>query len=256
MKVGIEWRIEDGVALAALVRREARNALCRQMVDELDALLAAWTDDEAVRVVLLYGAGDHFAAGADLKEMLPMTAADALLQDYAGCSWRLATFPKPTVAAVDGYALGGGCELVEMCDIVIASERARFGHPELLVGTMPGAGGTQRLPRVLGKHVAMDMFLTGRQLGAQEALQHGLVSRVVEASCLLESALAVAKEVARRSQPVARMIKTAVQAGLEDASGPSLALERRLFQLGFDLQDRREGMSAFVEKRDPVFRHR
>lgn len=252
----IAFETDAGVATITLARTEARNALCKPLIDELDARLLECEARDDVRVVLLAGEGPHFAAGADVKEMLSMMPDEVLLEDFAGCSRRLAAFPKPVVAAVDGYALGGGCELVETCDIVIASERARFGHPELLVGTMPGAGGTQRLPRVLGKHLAMDVFLTGRQLSAQEALQHGLVSRVVAPDALQSTALAIAREIAGRSAPVARMLKAAVQAGLQDATGTGLDLERRLFQLGFALADRREGMAAFVERREAMFRHR
>lgn len=248
--------ITDGVAILTLNRPAARNALCAQLIAELDACLDACSTDDGVRVLLLTGSGDHFAAGADLKEMQDMGAAQVAMEDFAGCSKRLGAFPKPTIAAVDGFALGGGCELVEMCDIVVASERARFAHPEYLAGTMPGAGGTQRLPRVLGKHLAMDLLLSGRQLTAREAEQHGLVSRVVEPGALMETALTLARQIAGRSAPVAQLLKAAVQAGLEDAQGTGLVLERRLFQMTFALEDRQEGMRAFVEKRPAQFRHR
>ncbi|HVL76995.1 MAG TPA: enoyl-CoA hydratase-related protein [Noviherbaspirillum sp.] len=248
--------IDDGIAVLRLNRPEARNALSRALTGQLDAHLQAVERRDDVRVIVLCAEGEHFAAGADVREMHNMDQAQVLLADFAGCSRHLACVAMPVIAAVDGCVLGGGCELVEMCDIVIASERSSFGHPEFMLGTMPGAGGTQRLPRVLGKHLAMDLFLTGRRLGAQEAQQHGLVSRVVPAEELMPLALQLARAIAACSAPVARLIKQAVQAGLQDRESTGLALERALFQQSFALADRAEGMAAFVEKRKPKFRHR
>jgi enoyl-CoA hydratase len=222
----------------------------------LEACLTALDADPAVKAVVLTGAGANFAAGADLKEMLPMTAAQVMASDFTGCCHRLADLGKPVIAAVSGLVLGGGCELVEMCDLVIAADTARFGHPEITVGTMPGAGGTQRLPKAVGKHVAMDMLLTGRVLTAEEALGCGLVSRVVGAERLLDEALAVARQIASFSAPVARMIKEAVNRSFAMPLPEGLALERRLFHLTFALDDRKEGMAAFVGKRRPAFQDR
>jgi enoyl-CoA hydratase len=248
--------VDDGVALVMLDRQEALNALSLELVRALEAALDQLDADPAVRALILAGAGRHFAAGADIREMLPMTAVDVLLADFSGCCHRLADARKPVVAAVDGYALGGGCELVEMCDVVIAAETARFGHPEVTVGTMPGAGGTQRLPRAIGKARAMDLLLTGRTLTAVEAERCGLVSRVVPPDRLLDEAKAVARRIASFSAPVVRMIKEAANFAFRLSLPDGLAFERRLFHLTFALDDRREGMAAFVEKRTPTFADR
>ncbi|HEY8608335.1 MAG TPA: enoyl-CoA hydratase-related protein [Noviherbaspirillum sp.] len=248
--------VQDGVGIATLRRPAAKNALSVKLVAALTCVLETFESDREVRAILLAGEGGCFAAGADIKEMLPLTVQDVIAGDFAGCCTRLAAVKKPVVAAVDGFALGGGCELVEACDIVIASVDAVFAHPEVRLGTMPGAGGTQRLPRSVGKHLAMDMLLTGRQLTADEALRFGLVSRVVPAGELRATALRVAADVASLSGPVTQMIKQAVCHGLNEHDGPGYALERKLFHLGFALEDRREGMQAFLEKRPPSFRHR
>lgn len=247
---------EGAVAVITLDRPGARNALCREMIAALDFALDELDADGDVRAVVLTGAGGHFAAGADLKEMLGMTAADAVLDDFAGCSKRLPEVSKPVIAAAGGWVLGGGCELVEMCDVVIAAETARFGHPEVTVGTMPGAGGTQRLTRALGKAKAMDLLLTGRTMTAEEAERCGLVSRIVPADRLMDEAMEVARRIAGLSAPVIRMIKDGVGQAQRGGLDEGLAYERRLFHLTFTLDDRREGMAAFVEKRAPVWRHR
>lgn len=247
--------VDHGVGIAALNRPVSKNALCRELVSVLGRALDVFEADDAVRAILLTGEGNCFAAGADIKEMLPMTAQVAIDSDYSGCCERLASVAKPVVAAVDGFALGGGCELVEMCDIVIASDRAVFAHPEVCLGTMPGAGGTQRLPKAVGKHIAMDMLLTGRHVSAEEAYRFGLVSRVVPAPELQDAARRVAMQIASLSGPVTRTIKQAVRYGMGDHDGPGFTLERKLFQLTFALDDRKEGMDAFVNKRKPDFRH-
>lgn len=252
----VEVSIDGRVAVAVLNRPRTHNAISTAMVEELGAVLDRLDADPAVTVVVLTGAGPSFAAGADLKEMLPMTAAEVAEGDFSGCCDTLADFSKPVVAAVGGMALGGGCELAEMCDIIIAAHTARFGHPEVTVGTMPGAGGTQRLPRAVGKHVAMDMLLTGRFIDADEALRCGLVSRVVPEDKLMEEALGVARRIASFSGPVTRSIKQSV---LQSFAGPireGLCAERRLFHAIFRLRDRSEGMQAFVEKRTPAFEDR
>lgn len=248
--------VESKVAVLELRRLKFLNALCDQLVAELTDVLDALEADVGVSAVVLTGGPDVFAAGADLKEMAGRTLAEVLDADFSGCCPRLAAFGLPVVAAVAGYALGGGCELVEMCDIVIAADTAKFGHPEITVGTMPGAGGTQRLPRAVGKHKALDLLLTGRMMDAAEAERAGLVSRVVPGEQLLATALSVAKTVASRSRPVLKLIKQAVLQSQSAALAEGLAFERKLFQMTFGFDDRREGMEAFLEKRKPVFRNR
>lgn len=246
----------DGVAEVVLNRPQARNALSRALIAALDDTLERLAADETVRVVILTGVGGHFAAGADLKDMASMTAEEAAAADFAGCSRTLPRLPQPVMAAVEGVALGGGCELVEMADIVIAGHGARFGHPEVTAGTMPGAGGTQRLPRLVGPALALDLLLTGRSLTADEALSAGLVARVVADGQALDAARAVARHLSTLSAPVLRAVKAAVRRGQEVPLSLGLAEERRLFHRTFALDDRREGMTAFAEKRPPRFQHR
>jgi len=248
--------VEEQIAIVSLNRPDAKNALSISLTDELASVLDRADNDPDVNVILLTGAGNHFAAGADVKEMLPMTLADVHHQDFAGCCTRLATVAKPVVAVVEGYALGGGCELIEMCDIVVASENAKFGHPEITLATMSGAGGTQRLPRVVGKHIAMDLLLTGRVINAQEALQAGLVSRIFPPDQLRSGGLDICRKIAKLSAPVVRMVKQAVNQGLNDSLVSGLAFERKQFHLTFGLVDRTEGMAAFVERRTPAFKGR
>lgn len=254
MPKDITVEIADRVAEVTLNRPQACNALSACLTGELSEALDGLEADDSVKVVLLAGAGPHFCAGADVREMLDMTAAEALTGDFAGCCTRLASFAKPVVAAIRGVALGGGCELVEMCDVVVAAESARFGHPEITLGTMPGAGGTQRLTRALGKALAMDLLLTGRLLSAAEAQGAGLVSRVVADDQVLDEARAVARRIAGTSAPVARLIKRAVHAAAGEGDG--LTLERGLFHLTFALHDRRAGMAAFLERRPAEFEDR
>lgn len=246
--------IDAGVGILRLNRPLAKNAISIELTEALSNALEELDRDASVNVILLTGEGGHFAAGADVKEMVSLDANQVLLSNFAGCCERLADVKKPVIAAVDGFALGGGCELVEMCDIVIASQTAKFGHPEVTLATMSGAGGTQRLPRVIGKHWAMDLLLTGRFISAQEAYQAGLVSRVVAPADLLSEAMDTAKRIAAFSGPVTRMIKQAVNDGLNDSLHSGLALERRLFHLTFALADRKEGMEAFCDRRQPAFK--
>ena len=247
--------IEEKVATITLNRPKALNALCDGLVEEMNAALNELETDQSVSAVILTGGENVFAAGADLKEMLDNTLQKVVEGNFAGCCTRLADFEVPVIAAVSGYALGGGCELVEMCDIVIAADNAKFGHPEISVGTMPGAGGTQRLPRSIGKHKAMDLLLTARMMDAGEAESAGLVSRVVSRDALLETARSVAKTVASFSRPVLKLMKQSVLQSQAIPLSEGLAFERKLFQMTFGFDDRREGMKAFIEKRKPIFRN-
>ncbi len=248
--------VEERVATVRIDRPQALNALCDRLVAEMDAALDGLEGNPSVAAVVLTGGPHVFAAGADLKEMAGKSVPDVVGEDFSGCCHRLAAFQLPVIAAVAGYALGGGCELVEMCDIVIAADTARFGHPEVTVGTLSGAGGTQRLPRAVGKHKAMDLLLTGRIMDAQEAERAGLVSRLVPEDKLLDTARSVAQTVAARSRPVLRLLKQAVLRSQSMPLDDGLAFERKLFQLTFGLHDRREGMEAFAEKREPRYQDR
>lgn len=245
----------DGVGHVTLSRPGALNALSREFCQEIDAALRDLDNAECVRAILISSALKHFCAGADIREMAEMTAEEVVAGQFTGCVASLPDISKPVIVAVKGLAAGGGCELVEMCDIVIAAASAKFRHPEITLAAMPGAGGTQRLPRVVGKHVAMDMLLTGRALSADEALAAGLVSRVVPDEQLDATALAIARQVASFSGPVTRRIKASVndtQVGL--ATG--LTAERDRFHCCFAEHDFREGVGAFIEKRSARFLHR
>lgn len=243
----------NGVAELVLDRAAARNALCRAMTDAMAAHLARLEADAGVRVLLLRAEGDHFAAGADVKEMLGMTAAEAVETDFAGCCAPLGDFPKPVVALVQGMALGGGCELVEMCDIVLAADNAVFGHPEVRLGTMPGAGGSQRLPRLVGLAKALDLLLTGRRMDAVEAERCGLVSRIVPTADLLDVGRTLAADLAGLSAATLASIKRTAREGADLPLPDALRLERRAFHRTLDHPDSGEGMRAFVEKRTPRF---
>ncbi|WP_349615941.1 enoyl-CoA hydratase [Azotobacter salinestris] len=245
------------VALITLNRPQALNALSPQLTAELSALLDALEADDGVAAVVLTGSEKAFAAGADIKAMKDWTYMDVYKSDFITASWeRLASFRKPSIAAVAGYALGGGCELAMMCDFIIAADSARFGQPEITLGTIPGAGGTQRLTRFIGKAKAMDMVLTGRLMDAQEAERCGLVSRLVPADRLIEEALAAATKIAQMSAPIAMMAKESVNRAFETSLAEGIRFERRLFHSTFATEDRQEGMAAFVEKRKPDFKDR
>ncbi|MGA0594981.1 enoyl-CoA hydratase-related protein [Enterovirga sp. CN4-39] len=245
----VKVSVRDGVATLVMSRPEARNALSSALVAEMTGALDDLDRDDTVRVVLVTGEGRDFAAGADVHEMICMNVQDAVAKDFAGCCTRLGEFRKPVVAAVAGYALGGGCELVEMCDVVIAAEDARFGHPEIALGTMSGAGGTQRLPRLVGRHVALDLLLTGRHLTAAEARMVGLVSRVVPREDLMKEAEAVARTIASFPPMAVRAIKEAVGRTESLPLQDGLALERRMFHLTFASDERRDRMEAFASRR-------
>ncbi|MCG8595750.1 MAG: enoyl-CoA hydratase [Kiloniellales bacterium] len=242
----------DAVGLITLNRPQALNALCAALIDELAEALDDLEADEAVGAIVVTGSEKAFAAGADIKEMLDKTYMDVYKGDFITKGWeRLSKTRKPTIAAVAGYALGGGCEIAMMCDIIIAAESAKFGQPEITIGTIPGSGGTQRLTRFVGKAKAMDLCLTGRMMDAEEAERAGLVARVVPPEKLLEEALAVAGHIASLSRPVVMMAKEAVNRAYETTLAEGILFERRLFHSTFAIDDRKEGMTAFSEKRPP-----
>lgn len=244
------------VGLVTLNRPQALNALNRQLLDELTAVLAAFEADAGIGAIVVTGSEKAFAAGADIKEMQPYGFAEAFAEDLAAGWDRVAACRKPMIAAVSGYALGGGCELAMMCDIVIAAETAKFGQPEITLGVIPGMGGTQRLTRAVGKAKAMDLVLTGRMMDAAEAERCGLVARVVAPDRLLEEALAAAEKIASFSLPATMLAKEAVARAQETVLSEGMRAERRLFHALFATEDQKEGMSAFIEKRKPAFRHR
>jgi len=247
----------DRVGLVTLNRPKALNALNDALMDELGAALRAFDADDGIGAIVITGSEKAFAAGADIGSMKDWSYMDVFRSDYITRNWEeLKRIRKPVIAAVAGYALGGGCELVMMCDIVIAADTARFGQPEIKLGIIPGAGGTQRLPRAVGKAKAMDLVLTARLMDAQEAERAGLVSRVVPAASLLEDALAAAKTIAEFSLPAVMMAKEAVQRAYEAPLAEGLLFERRLFHSLFATADQKEGMNAFIEKRPPRFGHR
>ena len=245
------------VGLITLDRPEALNALCAALIDELGRALDDFEANDGIGCIVLTGSEKAFAAGADIKEMKDRTYADVYTQDFITAGWeRLARTRKPVLAAVAGYALGGGCEIAMMCDIVIAADTAKFGQPEITLGTIPGSGGTQRLTRIVGKSKAMDMCLTGRMMDAEEAERAGLVSRVVPAARLLEDAMKTAETIASMSHPVVMMAKEAVNRAYETTLAEGIKFERRVFHATFAIADQKEGMSAFVEKRPPQWKHR
>ena len=245
------------VGLITLNRPKALNALSAGLVKDLGAALDIFEADDKIGAVVVTGSEKAFAAGADIKEMADKTYMDVYLADFITVGWeRITTCRKPIVAAVAGYALGGGCEVAMMCDTMIAAENAKFGQPEITIGTIPGAGGTQRLTRAVGKAKAMDMILTGRMMDAAEAERSGLVSRIVPVEKLLEEALAVAEKIASLSRPVVMLAKDAVNRAFETTLTEGVRYERRLFHSTFAIDDRKEGMAAFVEKRPPQFKGR
>jgi enoyl-CoA hydratase/carnithine racemase len=245
----------DGVTLIRLNRPEALNALNSQLLGELSEALDAAEADAGVRCLVLTGSEKAFAAGADIKEMSTKSYAEMFALDFfAPAARRLEQFRKPVIAAVSGYALGGGCELAMLCDFIIASETAKFGQPEINLGVMPGIGGTQRLTRFVGKSKAMDMMLTARMMDAAEAERAGLVSRVVAADKLVDEAIAAATKIAGQSPLAAMMNKELVNIAYETTLTTGVAVERRLFHSLFAFEDQKEGMSAFVEKRKPAFK--
>lgn len=253
----IQTRTEGRVGVITLNRPEALNALCDELTGELTEALAQFETDDDIGCVVLTGSKKSFAAGADIKELQGRNAVDLYLNDPFAKSWEsVARFRKPILAAVSGYALGGGCEIAMMCDFIIASDTAKFGQPEINLGVMPGAGGTQRLPRAIGKAKAMDLCLTGRMMDAEEAERAGLVARIVPADELLEVALQAAETIASKSLVVAMQTKEAINRSYEMTLDEGIRWERRVFQSQFNLEDQKEGMAAFAEKRSPHFKHR
>lgn len=245
------------VGLIRLNRPEVLNALNDALVEGIGRALDAFESDEAIGCIVLTGNEKAFAAGADIDFMKNFGYMDAYKADFITKNWeRIKTCRKPVIAAVAGYALGGGCEIAMMCDIIYAAENAKFGQPEIKLGTLPGAGGTQRLPRAVGKAKAMDLCLTGRLMDAREAEQSGLVARVFPTDRLLEETLTVAQVIASYSLPAVMMVKEAINRAFESSLAEGLLFERRVFHASFALEDQKEGMAAFLEKRQPRFKHR
>ena len=243
----------DRVALITLNRPEALNALNLQLMTELTGVAAELDGDPGIGCIVITGGERAFAAGADIKEMQPQGYMDMYMSDWFAGWEALTRVRTPLLAAVAGYALGGGCELAMICDVLLAADSAKFGQPEIKLGVMPGMGGSQRLTRAIGKAKAMELCLTGRMMDAEEAERAGLVSRVVPAERLLEEAMSVAATIASMSLPIAMMTKEAVNRAQETTLAEGLRFERRVFHAMFATQDQKEGMAAFVEKRPPEF---
>jgi enoyl-CoA hydratase/carnithine racemase len=244
------------VAIARLNRPDARNALSSELLELLGEMVDAWDADPEVRCIVIAGSDDYFAAGADIKAMRERSFQEAMVTPSARFWPRLAAVGTPLVAAVSGFALGGGCELALHCDMIVASETAEFGQPEILLGIIPGAGGTQRLARVAGKQLAMELVMTGRRIDAHEAHRIGIVNKVAPKKEWLDQAIELAEVVARRPPLAVRLAKQAVLAAEETALTAGLDYERRLYELAMATEDRVEGMTAFIEKRRPEFKGR
>lgn len=246
--------IHDKVSVIRLNRPKALNALNDQLMDELGDALLKFDMDDNIGCIVITGNEKAFAAGADIGVMAQYSYMDVYKNRYITRNWeQILHVRKPVIAAVAGYALGGGCELAMMCDFIIAAENAQFGQPEIKLGTMPGAGGTQRLPRAISKAKAMDMCLTARMMDAEEAERAGLVSRIVSSEKLMEEALSIATTIASMSLPIAMMIKESVNRAYESTLAEGVQYERRLFHSTFATEDQKEGMKAFMEKRLPNF---
>ncbi|TSD93918.1 enoyl-CoA hydratase [Skermania sp. ID1734] len=252
--IAVERR--DRVAVLRLNRPEALNALNSQLMAEVIEATKAFDRDPEVGAIVVTGSEKAFAAGADIKEMSSKAYMDAYLDDWFAAWDSFAQLRKPTIAAVSGYALGGGCELAMMCDILIAADNAKFGQPEIKLGVIPGIGGSQRLTRAVGKAKAMDLCLTGRMMDAEEAERAGLVARIVPAAELMDVALDVATQIAGMSLPIVMMAKEAVSRSFETTLTEGVRFERRLFHSTFATEDQKEGMAAFIEKRKPTFSNR
>ncbi|MEO8009313.1 MAG: enoyl-CoA hydratase [Betaproteobacteria bacterium] len=247
------------VGLITLNRPKALNALSPDLMREMSSALDAFEGDGNIGCMIVTGSDKAFAAGADIKAMKEKTYMDVYKEDFITAQWeRIAQCRKPVIAAVAGFALGGGCELAMMCDFIIAADNAKFGQPEINLGIIPGAGGTQRLPRFVGKSKAMEMVLLGqaRMMDAAEAERVGLVSRVVPLAALLDEALKAADKICELSLPVVMMAKESVNRAFETTLSEGVRFERRLFHSGFAIEDQKEGMAAFIEKRKPAFKHR
>jgi enoyl-CoA hydratase len=253
----IKTETKGRVGIIRLDRPKALNALCAELVRELGQALDAFEADPGIGCMVLTGSDKAFAAGADIKEMKDQTYQDVFLKDFITVGWeKVSQVRKPIIAAVAGYALGGGCEMAMMCDFIIAADTAKFGQPEITLGTIPGAGGTQRLPRFVGKSKAMDLVLTGRMMDAAEAERCGLVSRVVPLADLMNDAIATAEKIAGMSLPATMVAKEAVNRAFETTLSEGVRFERRTFHATFGFDDRAEGMAAFADKRKPAWKHR
>jgi enoyl-CoA hydratase len=246
---------KDRVGVITLNRPKALNALNSALIGELNQALDAFEADAAIGAIVITGSEKAFAAGADIKEMASKSYIDVYGEDFISSWERITRFRKPVIAAVAGFALGGGCELAMMCDFIIAADTAKFGQPEITLGIMPGAGGTQRLTRFVGKSKAMEMCLTGRMMDAAEAERAGLVSRVVAADDLLAEAMKAAGKIAAMSLPAVMMTKETINRAYETTLSEGVRFERRVFHAMFATEDQKEGMAAFVEKRKPDFKH-
>ena len=247
---------EDRVGIITLNRPQALNALNSQVMAEVTAAAADLDADPGIGAIIITGSAKAFAAGADIKEMADKTFSEVFAADFFADWNKLTAVRTPTIAAVAGFALGGGCELAMMCDVLIAADTAKFGQPEIKLGVLPGMGGSQRLTRAIGKAKAMDLILTGRMIGAEEAERSGLVARVVPADDLLTEAKSAAAAIAGMSLSAAMMAKEAVNRAFESSLAEGLLYERRLFHSAFATDDQTEGMAAFTEKRAPNFTHR
>lgn len=248
---------DGNVGVITLNRPDALNAFNKQLMDEVTEAVRTFETDDAIGCIVVTGSEKAFAAGADIKEISSKSYVDAMNEQLVTANWEEVTRArKPVIAAVNGYALGGGCELALMCDFIIAGDNAKFGQPEISIGAIPGAGGTQRLARFIGKSKAMEMCLTGRMMDAEEAERCGLVSRIVPKGELREEAIRVAKQIAGFSRPIAMLTKEAVNRAYETTLSEGVRFERRLFHSVFALEDQKEGMAAFSEKRKPVFKNR
>ncbi len=254
----IEVRVEGGkVGIITLNRPKALNALNGPLMDELGSALKAYDADPEVGCIIVTGSEKAFAAGADISAMAQQNFSDAYKADFISSNWEtIRSIRKPVIAAVSGFALGGGCELAMMCDFIMAAENAKFGQPEIKLGIIPGAGGTQRLPRAIGKSKAMDLVLTGRMMDANEAERSGLVSRVVPTEKLMEETLGVALLICGLGQLAVMAAKESVNRAFESGLSDGVMFERRLFQAMFATEDQKEGMDAFLNKRAPNFKHR
>jgi len=248
---------EGSVGIITLNRPDALNAFNKTLMDELTDAIKKFEADDGIGCLIITGSEKAFAAGADIVEMASKNYIDVFKEEFITANWEEASRArKPVIAAVSGYALGGGCELALMCDFIIAADNAKFGQPEISIGAMPGAGGTQRLARFIGKSKAMEMCLTGRMMDAEEAERCGLVSRIVPKGELREEAIRVAKQIAGFSRPIAMLTKDAVNRAYETTLSEGVRFERRVFHSVFAFEDQKEGMAAFTEKRKPNFKHR